>query len=366
MKKEEISKNSPRTNDTRKLALGKHLNYIRNSSILSNSKDSIGSYDQSFREGLMKENLLEGEDCASKFEQTMFLEDSSKKTWKKKNYSYHTSQLVSKEFQFMEKSSTFQDKAIQLIRVKKNGDFEVTSQGIRFLESVEGPLVALGVAGMYRTGKSYLLNKVILRSENGFGVAPTINACTKGIWIYGKPFNVKLSDGRFANLIVMDSEGLGALDQDSGHDCRIFALILLLSSMFLYNSVGAIDENAISSLSLVINLTKHIKVRGRKTNESDSEDEVDPEELSKFFPSFLWILRDFSLELVNELGDEISAKEYLENSLALHKGISEEVERKNRLRRMIKQFFSNRDCFPLVRPLVNEGKLIFSNIQTTL
>ena len=44
---------------------------------------------------------------------------------------------------------------------------------------------------------------------------------------------------------MIDSEGLGALDEDSTHDTRIFSLVILLSSCFIYNSVGNIDENAI-------------------------------------------------------------------------------------------------------------------------
>jgi hypothetical protein len=306
-------------------------------------------------DGEFKENILDGEDCSSKFEQTQFLENASSRTWKKVPQSNRASLLLSKHF---ESQDQFSEKAIQLVRVSTDGNFEVTPEGLAFLKQIEGPIVVLGVAGMYRTGKSYLLNKVILKSKKGFGVAPTINACTKGIWIFGKPFRVKLEDGRMANLIVLDSEGLGALDQDSGHDCRIFALVLLLSSMFLYNSVGTIDENAISSLSLVINLTRHIKVKQKTYLDNESDDEEDPEELAKFFPSFLWVLRDFSLELVNSLGEDITPLQYLENSLAAHKGISDEVERKNRVRRMIKQFFPERNCFPLVRPLVNEGTYI--------
>ena len=43
----------------------------------------------------------------------------------------------------------------------------------------------IAVAGKYRTGKSFLLNRIILdKKENkGFGVAPTINPCTKVISI---------------------------------------------------------------------------------------------------------------------------------------------------------------------------------------
>jgi hypothetical protein len=43
------------------------------------------------------------------------------------------------------------------------------------------------VAGLYRTGKSYLLNRMLLNRPSGFGVGPTVNACTKGLWIWGTP-----------------------------------------------------------------------------------------------------------------------------------------------------------------------------------
>lgn len=61
----------------------------------------------------------------------------------------------------------------------------------------------------------------------------------------------------------MDTEGLGALDEDSNHDVRIFSLAILISSFFIYNSQGSIDENALSNLSLVINLTKHIHLKSQ-------------------------------------------------------------------------------------------------------
>ena len=66
------------------------------------------------------------------------------------------------------------------------------------------------------------------------------------------------ADGQPINILVVDSEGIGGLDEDNNHDMRIFSLALLLSSFFIYNSTGSIDENALSSLSLVVNLTKHI------------------------------------------------------------------------------------------------------------
>ena len=59
-------------------------------------------------------------------------------------------------------------------------------------------------------------------------------------------------------LLVIDSEGIGAFDEDQNHDSKIFLFTLLLSSYFIYNSMGTIDENAIQNLSLIINLSKQL------------------------------------------------------------------------------------------------------------
>ena len=122
------------------------------------------------------------------------------------------------------------------------------------LSKIKGNIAVISVAGMYRTGKSYLLNRVILGRSNGFGVGPTVNPCTKGLWIWGRPLAGFNEDGDPINVLVVDSEGIGALDEDTNHDVKIFTLAVLLSSYFIYNSMGSIDESALSSLNLVVNL----------------------------------------------------------------------------------------------------------------
>ena len=47
------------------------------------------------------------------------------------------------------------------------------------MKRLEGPIGVISVAGMYRSGKSYLLNRVLLDQSRGFDVGHTINACTK-------------------------------------------------------------------------------------------------------------------------------------------------------------------------------------------
>ena len=43
--------------------------------------------------------------------------------------------------------------------------------------------------------------------------------------------------------------------------------------------------------------------------------ECDPDEIAKYFPSFLWVVRDFSLRLLDQYGTAITAKEYFDNAL---------------------------------------------------
>lgn len=62
-------------------------------------------------------------------------------------------------------------------------------------------------------------------------------------------------------IIVIDSEGIGAFDEDENHDTKIFLLALLLSSFFIYNSMGTIDESALNNLSLIINLSKELQIK---------------------------------------------------------------------------------------------------------
>jgi len=76
------------------------------------------------------------------------------------------------------------------------------------------------VAGLYRTGKSYLLNRVILDRRGGFGVGPTVNAHTKGIWVWNRFVKGKSPKGENLNVLVVDSEGIGNWDESNNHDNR--------------------------------------------------------------------------------------------------------------------------------------------------
>jgi len=72
---------------------------------------------------------------------------------------------------------------------------------------------------------------------------------------------------------------------------------LLLSSYFIYNSVGSIDETSLNNLTIIANLAKDIQNNNNKDSKLEEE-----------FPSFLWLVRDFTLNLVDKNGCSIQAK----------------------------------------------------------
>jgi len=135
-------------------------------------------------------------------------------------------------------------------------------------------------------------------------------------------------------------------------------MAVLLSSLFVYNQMGGIDEAALDRLSLVTEMTKHIRVKSdeKGVNGKTKQTTADQTELGKFSPSFVWLLRDFYLDFSDDT-EEISPVEYLERALRNVGGVGPGVESKNGIRDSIKSLFPERECFPLVRPVNDEKEL---------
>ena len=74
-----------------------------------------------------------------------------------------------------------EEKAIPFITFCKLKGFQLTIEAEEFLNSLgNSKLGIISVVGKYRTGKSFLINRVLLNKINeGFKVGPTINPCTK-------------------------------------------------------------------------------------------------------------------------------------------------------------------------------------------
>lgn len=235
----------------------------------------------------------------------------------------------------------------------KNDQFIITDEAKEFLSSLDNrQLGVISIVGKYRTGKSYFVNKVLLQAESnkGFAVGPTINPCTKGLWLWKKTITIKNDNNEEEfDVLIIDTEGFGGIDENTNHDTRIFLFSLLLSSYFIFNSMGNIDEDALNSLMVIINLANNVKIK----NNGDAT----VNEIADTFPSFLWVIRDFMLKVEDDSGMKISAKKYLENSLSNVKGNNKSAMEKNKVRRMLKHFFQRRDCMTFIRPVEKEKDL---------
>ncbi|XP_035273678.1 guanylate-binding protein 1-like isoform X3 [Anguilla anguilla] len=235
-------------------------------------------------------------------------------------------------------------KPICLISSSSAGEIQVDREALDVLNSIRQHVVVVSIVGMYRTGKSYLMNR-LAGKHTGFPLGSTVQSETKGIWMWCVPHPHKDDQ----TLVLLDTEGLGDVAKgDQAHDTWIFSLAVLLSSTFAYNSMGTINNEAVMSLHYVTELTEHIKVKSSKEKE-----DVTAEKFIHFFPTFVWAVRDFTLELRID-GEAVTADEYLENSLKLVKGNSKHAAYSNGPRECIRNYFPTRKCFVFDQPASKE------------
>ncbi|TFJ96690.1 NAD-dependent deacetylase [Platysternon megacephalum] len=125
-----------------------------------------------------------------------------------------------------------------------DGELEVTEEALEILRGVAQPVVVVAIVGLYRTGKSYLMNSLVGK-KRGFSLGSTIQSHTKGIWMWCLPHPRRPGH----TLVLLDTEGLGDVEKgDTKNDVWIFALAVLLSSTLVYNSKGTIDQYAMEQL----------------------------------------------------------------------------------------------------------------------
>ena len=125
---------------------------------------------------------------------------------------------------------------------------------------------------------------------------------------------------------------------------------MLVSSILIYNSFGVIEESTIEQFASMI---QAVELINQKNKQKKGEDIISD------FPSLLWVLRDFSLDL----GLQTSA-DYMEDCLRAkaipqdaNQAAKRQIESKNLLRQLITKFFEKRSCFTLSRPIDDENKL---------
>ena len=149
----------------------------------------------------------------------------------------------------------------------------------------------------------------------GFEIGSTVESCTKGIWMWNQPIYDPGDDESVT--ILLDTEGLHSSERTTDVDLKIFALTVLLSSTFIFNQMGPINEASLTDLHLISNL---VKLFGAKKEDARAAD-------FDSFPDFYWCLRDFYHDISEEFDN--NPKDYMEDCLKPVMGVDQDTMKKN-------------------------------------
>ena len=146
------------------------------------------------------------------------------------------------------------------------------------------PVSMISCVGPYRTGKSLLVSR-FLENSNAFRIGPTLEGCTRGIWISTSAIKQK-STGVYK--LILDCEGMGdplsatGAEATATNDARIALACVLLSSVFVFNNTSHPDRGSLTFLRYLDTVRKRLPEASRSKVK---------------YPSFLWVFRDFFLQL---------------------------------------------------------------------
>jgi hypothetical protein len=166
-------------------------------------------------------------------------------------------------------------------RKKENdGLVIVPNAGLAMLQKLNQPIATISCIGPYRTGKSLLMSR-FLQTSNAFDIGPTLEGCTRGIWISTSALKAvsKTKKGSGCFTFFLDAEGLGdPLQGDEASNARIAMTCILLSSVLVFNNTSHPDRSSLQFLRMLHTIRQKIPQH-------------------RHFPSLCWVFRDFFLQL---------------------------------------------------------------------
>ena len=199
------------------------------------------------------------------------------------------------------------------------GELSIGDAASTFLEEINGSLALITVAGIGRSGKSFLANQ-LLGQMDGFQVRSGMHPCTRGVWLWPTVQYVDTHTGR-VGLVILDCQSV----RDDEEDC-LFCVAAALSAAVVFSTCGAIDEVQLELLAALFadsapahSPTGTPMAAGDLAHRGVADHLLGAGGLPSIPPPLLLLtLRDFSLALRDADGRPLSAKAYLESALGNH------------------------------------------------
>ena len=260
---------------------------------------------------------------------------------------------------FQRKSTPFlktfflkEEHAINLIEIKRD-KLILNEEALKIIKDIKENIIIVSMFGKERSGKSYLMNLLLNSDENsskppkGFKVTSQINTTSPGIWLWNTPINKSNSKDKiiFFDSVRVNSENVYQQEMDS----KLLALILIISSLFIYNTTGDINSNSLNELELIVHLADSLGI-----NERINKDKL----ISELCPKFIWTLRDFDLEKLTPIkGNKMFPDFYLEKCLK-ERFDGKNKDEINMIKENLVKYFKQRECVTLPRPVEEEKDLV--------
>ena len=214
---------------------------------------------------------------------------------------------------------------------------------VTLLQTIRKPLAVLSICGPYRSGKSYFLSRVLGKCPGVFQLGHTMRACTIGLWIS----TIILECEDYAILLV-DTQGIDSISASESVAMNLMTITALLSSYFIYNSKKVPQNVDVEKLRTCSLLSSVVLSQATEAGISD---------ISKsFYPQFMWLLRDVTLNMTDGSGQTLDPTTYL-HTRVLKLGSDDKHARSGQVGREISSFFRSLECRTLPMPTIN-GKLL--------
>ena len=253
--------------------------------------------------------------------------------------------------------------ALNLIELRRD-KLILNEEALQVLKDIEEDLIIVFIFGKGGSGKSFLMNLLINSNDQkkkfitnsivstknlkGFKVNSYFNSLKgnkKGIYFWSSPIEKENSKEK---ILFFDSEGVNSENVDQQTlESKLLALMIIISSLFIYNTKGDINSYSLNDLQLIVQLADSINIEGK----------IDKDEMiAELCPKFIWTLRDFNLEKYKQIKKRSDM--YLEECLNDDRFKGKNKDEINMISESLVRYFKKRECVIMPCPTNEEKEVV--------